>query len=374
MSAVLTIDVPAPKVDRRSVVISGLQFSEMAAAGMYTVVLVLRGSGLATQATVRMANADGTHTVWAGATAPLTDAPREFRWTFTAAEKPTALTVLEVSVPTDQLDAGSEELEVVRWGLFEGAYDWNWFGGDGEVGGAARTGYHVYAWDGEAGYSPVTMNAIGQEVSEQILRENWRKLLRLLWTPGRQIALTKRWTDEFGDQHTATAMAQYSGGLKPDVGAGGTRLEFSVDLTLADPFFYDAVPQVINVPFGDQVVHEVLGDFRSRKTFIDVTGDIDSLQLSAPGNYMKLNNDSWHEAPNSGMQVSFQVDVERFKAVKRRFNGADFTQEQTWTGKITHRGLAEFFALEPGDAQVIYAGGSTSKPATVAITYYPAWL
>lgn len=374
MSGVLTLSAPAPKVDRRSVVISGMQSADMAAGGLYTLVVVLRGSGLATQATLRMANADGTHTVWAGATAPLTDAPREFRWTFTAAEAPTALTVLEVSVPTDQLDTGSEELEVVRWGLFEGAYDWNWFGGDGEVGGAARTGYHVYEWDGEVGYSAVTMNEIGVETSQQILRDNWRRLMKLLWTPYRQIALTKRWTDEYGEQHTATAMAQFSGGLKPDVGGGGTRLEFSVDLTLADPFFYDVAPQVISMNLGDQVYREVLGDYRSRKTFIDVAGDIDSLQLSAPGAWMKLNNDSWHEPPNSGMQVSFQVDVERFKAVKRRFNGADFTQESSWTGNVTHQGQTEFFALEPGDGVSIYAGGSSAKPATVAITYYPAWL
>lgn len=72
----------------------------------------------------------------------------------------------------------------------------------------------------------------------ETFRKNWKVLRRLLWTPGRQIALTRRWLDpDTGLLVTATAMAEYAGGLTPEM-TGPNRADFQVDLHLADPFFY----------------------------------------------------------------------------------------------------------------------------------------
>jgi hypothetical protein len=85
--------------------------------------------------------------------------------------------------------------------------------------------------------------------------ENLRKLQRLLWTPRRQIVITKRFyiptveltdagiditgMDEDGDYVliSATTNAQYVSGLDPTMN-GQTKANLSVDLKLTDPFWY----------------------------------------------------------------------------------------------------------------------------------------
>lgn len=74
--------------------------------------------------------------------------------------------------------------------------------------------------------------------SRKLFEENWRKLRSLLWNPNRQIELTKRFKDwTTGQMVEATAKAEFAGGLAPTMN-GTQRAVFTVQLRLADPFFY----------------------------------------------------------------------------------------------------------------------------------------
>lgn len=73
---------------------------------------------------------------------------------------------------------------------------------------------------------------------EQMVHKNWRTILNAVDVPG-QFPLVKRWYDDDGDVQSATAMAEFIEGMEPSV-EGGRRLEFTLDLLLADPYFYGA--------------------------------------------------------------------------------------------------------------------------------------
>lgn len=372
MSAVLTAPAFSARVDRRSVVISGLQSAELIAGRVYTLIVRARGIGPLSPVTARIGDAGGGGTVWSGTSfAPSADM-QERRWVFTAEADATAATVLELLLPIDQVEEVLEVFTVERWALMAGSYPVDIFDGDGEDTGGALTAYHAYAWDGAVDWSASSRSSVGTEVSRQILHDNWRRLRRLLWNPGRQVALTKRWRDEAGVLRTATALAEFAGGLSPDVMAGGTRGEFSVDLLLADPFFYDSAPQAVTVPAnGAQQQVTVLGDYRSRKVMIDWAGKMTGLTLTASDGVSLTVNDPASADP-IGSLVSWHVDVEKFVATKR-VNAGGIPALLPWTGNVVHAGAKEFFSLAPG---LLGLGAVSSLPANtpVTIVYYPAWL
>lgn len=95
----------------------------------------------------------------------------------------------------------------------------------------------------------LTMWVIGQDADGNIIdldtwRANMRALTALLYNPSAQGALTKRWRDTSGGPiRSATAQAQYAGGLTYEVSDNRTLMvaRTSVDLLLADPYFYGDV-------------------------------------------------------------------------------------------------------------------------------------
>jgi len=79
----------------------------------------------------------------------------------------------------------------------------------------------------------------------EVFEANWNMLKRLMWTPHRQVKLTKRWKEYGSDEVLeATALAQFTGGLSPTM-TGTSRATFVVQLQLADPFFYGAEEETI---------------------------------------------------------------------------------------------------------------------------------
>lgn len=78
-------------------------------------------------------------------------------------------------------------------------------------------------------------------------QSNWNDLIRLLWTPGRQVQLTKRFYDG-GILRTATALSEYAGQMKPTM-MGRTAAKCTIDMKLADPNFYDV--NTLSVPLPD---------------------------------------------------------------------------------------------------------------------------
>ncbi|AMM44297.1 minor tail protein [Arthrobacter phage Kitkat] len=191
--------------------------------------------------------------------------------------------------------------------------------------------------------------------SRQATRNNWRALRNLLWTPGRQIALTRRWYDANGVLQTATAMAQYSGGMEPDVEAGGHRLKFTVDLFLADPFFYGA--EVTETLTRTTQTKTIKGDWSSRKARIELTGAQGPTAMTVNGS--NPHGLTYSTAIAAG--VTAVLDIENFTA-KEGANGK--------TASVTHSGNKFWFEPEPG-AQSITVSGTGS--GAVKYIYQPAW-
>ena len=96
--------------------------------------------------------------------------------------------------------------------------------------------------------------------------DNWKYLTRLFWTPKREFVVTRRlWlTDpdaetDAGVIQTTTARGFYSAGLDAQM-TGRTRATFTVDVKLADPFFYGPVVET-TIDVADPEVITNPGDF-----------------------------------------------------------------------------------------------------------------
>lgn len=104
----------------------------------------------------------------------------------------------------------------------------------------------------------------------QQFEQNWSMLRKLLWDPYRQFTLTKQIVTPAhlvadiafpASTITVAAKAQFAGGLNPTMIGHGGAATFSVDLFLADPFFYGPEVQApVGFPFtvlGDARVHDI---------------------------------------------------------------------------------------------------------------------
>lgn len=171
---------------------------------------------------------------------------------------------------------------------------------------------------------------------------NWNKLRRLFWQPKRQFALQKRLRNENGDLIAATAQARFAGGLEPEM-AGPFRGAFTVDLLLADPFFY--ADAVVTEAFTTNQTKSltVLGDYETTK--IDLT-----LAANARLTNTTYTPDVWAELTAAGT-----IDV------------YDGTVDTGGSGIMRHSGSSAYFLLNPGVNSVTLAGSSAS------ISYQPAY-
>ena len=189
--------------------------------------------------------------------------------------------------------------------------------------------------------------------------DNWQKLRKLLWTPLREIVLTKRFYVS-GVLKTAQAKAQFRSGLEPMM-SGPARAQFTVDLALADPYFYSTE---VSTPLstGSQVV-SVEGDDRTRKIKIHVVG---------PRTNVKIRNDTlgidveYHDALLTG--DTLDIDVAAFTSSTDPDATAPFNSE----GSIRATGDAFWLLLAPGDNTIIVSSDSGS--GAVTLTHQAAWL
>ncbi|QOP66168.1 minor tail protein [Arthrobacter phage DanielleIgnace] len=217
----------------------------------------------------------------------------------------------------------------------------------------------------ESGTSQTILVRLDYRSTRQAARNNWRALRRLLWTPRRQIALTRRWYDQNGVLQTATAMAQYAGGLEPDVDAGGHRMQFSVDLFLADPFFYGA-EVTLQIPSGYQE-KVILGDFASMKARLELTGPMGGPSMSWVD---RVNSDIRYQEVNYVDVAAGTVatlDIENFKATEKTGSNNPVPTST----KVSHKYDKVWFAPDPGLIGMWPTWGSTGSMKYI---YRPAWL
>ncbi len=186
---------------------------------------------------------------------------------------------------------------------------------------------------------------------------NWYQLRALLWQPYRQFSLQKRVVYPDGTVHVATAQAQYAGGLNPTM-SGTLRAEFTVDLILADPYFYcDPITQSI----GTTTQFTVLGDARTTKINFSLAGPRTnpSVALSVAGADPLLTYGG-----TIAQNDTINLDVDNAVATYRTSTGVTSTR----TGLVTNSNSFYWFYLDPGVNTVLSPSGSGT------LAYQPAFL
>lgn len=205
----------------------------------------------------------------------------------------------------------------------------------------------------EDGSMPTTQSGLRQ------FTDNWRKLRAMLWTPDRQVALSKRfWVD--GVLKTATAQAQFSSGLAPTMN-GPARAAFTVDLTLADPYFYG--PEIItNLSTGAQTV-TIAGDGKTRAVKFHVVGARKNVKIRNN----TLNVDVEYHRDLSAGDV-LDVDVMQYTSLTDPAGAAPYDT----VGSIRHTGSEFWFLLQPG-ANIVTVS-SDSGIGAVTMIHREVWL
>lgn len=196
---------------------------------------------------------------------------------------------------------------------------------------------------------------------------NWKKLKGLLFRTRKQFALTKRIIHPITGMYVpVTAMAEYAGGLEPQM-LGRNGASFTVDLRLADPYFYNDEPELIEFTMGEDVQEfVVLGEdtsFNAEITFngpltnpsiVNETDDADPIEVSYTGSI------------SSGDRVV--LDVNDFSAVYHPASGSPYKV----TGNVSNSGDLYWMRLDTGSCRLVFDADSGS--GTADLTYRPGWL
>lgn len=182
--------------------------------------------------------------------------------------------------------------------------------------------------------------------------ENWDKLIRLFYKPGRQLALTRRLAMSAGILETDALAELVSDMDRSMFDQFGAR--FTVDLKLADPYFYDAA-QVLNTGIGPTVLTNV-GHDRIRKGLIRFNGPLTNPRLTNT----TLDPDVWVQwtgVLTAGQWV--ELDIDLFTAVRN-------TGANAISG-VSHDGARRWMEYELGaNALTLSASAGTGN---VDITY-----
>lgn len=198
---------------------------------------------------------------------------------------------------------------------------------------------------------------------EAELRTRWRAFRGLLWRPGEQFPITRRWKNEAGALMTATGLAEYVSGLEPIVTSGGTRFEFKVTLNMVDPFFYsDPVTVSFTAP-GDKVV-TIQGDHPTKYVQARFVGLQAGSRLEVRTGATLDNALDYASVPSGATAL---VDVEKYRATET-LSGS--TTPSSW--KVSHEGRLEWLRLPKKTTVLRYS--RTSGTGTASITYTPAWI
>lgn len=184
--------------------------------------------------------------------------------------------------------------------------------------------------------------------------ENYRMLRQLLWDPYHEFTITKKIAHNSlftnpGDSSnytTVTGKGQFVDGFQPQM-FGPLGATFSVDIFMADPFFYG--DPVTIAPDGQvwDVTETILGEART-----------EAITINMPSPGVLKNNSANITVKNQSLQTA-SLDVRAFKATA---GGA------TVTGGIEHSGDAFWMALYPGSQRL-----TASAPGSTSLTYTPRY-
>lgn len=200
------------------------------------------------------------------------------------------------------------------------------------------------------------------QATRQLYQERWNDLIRLLWTPGRQVALRKRFYDTGGVIRVATAMAEYAGGLQPSL-IGRAAARCTVDMRIAGGVFYDDTAQVFNLVNGDQTIN-VRGNSPTRNILVTVNGARNNAKVRVKSGPLD-HTVEYHHSLASGDYATLDVMDRTSETV-----GEGPTYESTLD--VRHSGAPYWLELRPGDNVVNLA--SDSGIGSVQLTVRGAWV
>jgi len=201
----------------------------------------------------------------------------------------------------------------------------------------------------------------GRKAQRALYESNMRALRQLLWRSGEPIQLRKRFYVD-GVLRTAVATAEFDGGMDPSkIGHGLGK--FTVDLRLADPYFYDEAYTTIALGAAD-VTTVVPGDGRTNKILINAIGSRNSpiVNNRTLGVVTQFNQDIPAGA-------SLQIDVEKYKALYTPPGGT----QTTMNSKALHTGDPSWMVLKPGPNTLRLTSTGAGLGA-VNLQYKAAWL
>lgn len=228
--------------------------------------------------------------------------------------------------------------------------------------------------------------ATGDQTGDEILRWNdsWDFLQRLFWrVEGRQFVLTRRRLLTINGVPTilvTSGLGEFSAGMVPTM-TGRTRAEFTVDITMASPYFFgQQITVPLNVGIGTPVFnpgHDLAGPSGNMEVIL--TGPLTNPRITNA----TASPDVWvlHKGTIAA-GVTVTLDVGSFNAVDS--NGVNRT------GKIVNSGAKHWMGLLPGanlltltnndvilgvtapvDASILTAVGD---PGTAAVRFKPPYV
>jgi len=199
------------------------------------------------------------------------------------------------------------------------------------------------------------------ETREQYMR-NWNDLVRLMWRNGEQFDLTKRFYDGTNPSViSATAKAEYAGGLEPTF-LGKSAAKCTIDLTLADPFFYSDSLFSASLVNGNNMI-DVPGTAESLAIFIRINGSRTNTTIRNVTNGIEFTY------PNAVASTEYlDVDVKNYTARHKPAGGPEYDAST----RIIHFGGPQWLKLEPG-ANTLNVS-STSGTGVITIQARGAWV
>lgn len=111
-------------------------------------------------------------------------------------------------------------------------------------------------------------------------QQNFKMLRRLLFQPRRQFTLTKKFY-LYGDPtlYTASAKAEYAGGLNVSMNGTASGI-FTIDLVMAEPYFYGDPIHLSLDPHNPEQDFDILGDDRALKIITTIPGATSRLRVA----------------------------------------------------------------------------------------------
>ena len=207
----------------------------------------------------------------------------------------------------------------------------------------------------------IDIDDVGGTPTQEKFQSNWNDLVRLLWRPGEQFALTKRFYDN-GELRTATALVEFAGGMEPTM-MGRNGAKAVVKLKLADPYFYDDTLVTHNLVNGDQT-KTIRGNAPTRNIIVTFNGAraYPQVRIKSPGIDHQV---EYHNDLSSGDVATLYI--REMEAITDPAATPAFDSET----EIRHTGAPYWLELRPGDNVINLT--SDSGAGSVQLQVRGAW-